>query len=159
MTVKDVDTGLLDSEYFLDFLSKEVGNASMHGEPYSVIVCYPQRFSDEHLIEVVQAAAACVRELLRDEDVVGRLAEDVIAIGLPNTAPDGARVLTYRLKGDLAIKTSHLRTSVWEAGYACLPDDGLTGTELLEVAYDGAKHGRDARVPGSELPPIPLGFD
>jgi hypothetical protein len=128
MTVKDVETGLLESDYFLDFLSKEVGNASMRGEPYSVIVCYPQRFS-------------------------------VIAIGLPNTSPDGARVLTYRLKGDLAIKTSHLRTSVWEAGYACLPDDGLTGTELLEVAYDGAKHGRDARIPGGELPPIPLGFD
>jgi GGDEF domain-containing protein len=131
----------------------------MRGEPYSVIVCYPQRFSDERLVEVVQAAAACVQELLRDNDVVGRLAEDVIAIGLPDTPLEGARVLTYRLKGDLAMKTAHLRTSVWEAGFACLPDDGLTASELLEVAYGAAKHGRTARVPGSELPPIPLGLE
>jgi GGDEF domain-containing protein len=159
MNVLDAETGLLESDSFLDHLTREVGNASMRGEPYSVIVCYPQRFSDERLTEVVQAAAACVRELVRDQDIAGRLAEDVIAIGLPNTPPDGARVLAYRLKGDLAIKTASLRTSVWESGHASLPDDGITATDLLEMAYDAAKHGRAARVPGSELPPIPLGFD
>jgi GGDEF domain-containing protein len=159
MSVLDIETGLLASESFLELLTREVGNASMKGEPYSVIVCYPQHFSDERLDEVVRAAAACVQELLRDHDVVGRLAEDVLALGLPDTTPEGARVLTYRLKGDLALQTAHLRASVWQAGYASLPDDGLTATELLEVAYEAAKHGRTARTPGSELPPIPLGLD
>jgi GGDEF domain-containing protein len=160
MTVnRDRETGLLESDSFLDALSREVGDASMRGEPYSVIVCYPQRFSDERLAEVVQTAASCVRELIRDQDVAGRLADDVIAIGMPNTDSDGARVLTYRMKGDLAIKTQRLRTSVWEAGHASLPDDGLTATELLEYAYQAAQQGRTPRTPGSELPPIPLGLD
>ncbi len=159
MPTRDSETGLFDSENFIRLVGYDLVSAAKQEQPYSVIVCFPQHFSDEHLDELVKAAAKCVQALVRDHDLAGRLAEDVLAIGLPNTAAEGARVLAYRLKGDLAAKTAHLRSSVWETGYACLPDDGTEATDLLEAAYQSAKHERDARAPGSELPRIPLGLD
>jgi len=158
MQIIDPETGLFASEHFQALLDEQVKSAARQGVHYSVVVCFPQHFSDERSVDAVRAAAVFLKELLRDDDVAGRLDEEILAIGLPNTTVTGARVLTYRLKGDLAARTAHLQVSVWEAGLACLPEDGLTAEELLQTAVDTAKQGRKPRVPGTELPPIPLGF-
>jgi diguanylate cyclase (GGDEF)-like protein len=158
MQTIDPETGLFAGEHFQWLLGEQVKTAALQGVPYAVVVCYPQGFSDERGSDVVRTAAAFIKDLVRDDDLAGRLGEETLAIGLPNTSETGARVLTYRVKGDLAARTGHLRASVWEAGMACMPEDGLTAEELLQTALDRAKQGRRARSPGSDLPPIPLGF-
>lgn len=126
--------GLLPSPELELALAADVERAAEGGRSYAIVACMPQRLFDEG-DAVIEAAAACLRDLLRDDDISGLLGDDqCLVIGLPDTALDGARVLAYRLKSDLALRTGRLGTTVWMAGYACLPDDGTTAEALLRAA-------------------------
>lgn len=127
-------SGLLSSPDLLRSLAADVDRAAEEGRPYAIVACMPQRLFDQG-DAVIEAAAASLRDLLRDDDIPGLFGRDqCIVIGLPDTALDGARVLAHRLKSDLGLRTAHLGTTVWMAGYACLPDDGTTAEELLRAA-------------------------
>jgi GGDEF domain-containing protein len=138
----DPDTGLWTREYFKRQLAREVERAAREGYAYAVIACAPQQLPGEQVVDVVQVAAACVRNLLRTEDLAGRLTRDALAMGLPETDAAGARVLAFRLKSDLRLRTAHMKTTLWEAGFASLPEDGSTAEELLKAAIEAARNSR-----------------
>lgn len=142
MQTLDPDTGLYSRESFKRRLAGEVAHAAREARPYSVIACVPQQLPGEHLADIVQAAAACIRNVVRDEDLAGRLKDDTLAIGLPETGVDGARVLAHRLTSELRLRTAHLRSTIWQAGFACLPEDGSTAEALLHAAIEAAKESR-----------------
>ena len=123
-------------------LAADVERAAEEGRPYAIVTCMPQRVFDQGEA-VLEAAAACLRNLLRDEDNPGLLGVGQgLVIGLPDTKLDGARVLAHRLKSELGQHTAHLGTTVWLAGYACLPKDGATADELVQAALHGATASR-----------------
>lgn len=138
-TTQDLDTGLYTSEEFERRLTEELKHAARDGRPYAVLACVPQHLPGEGVADVVEAATASVRSLVRKSDLAGRLGDEILAIGLPGTTATGARALAHRLQGDLGLRSNHLRNTVWEAGFACLPEDGLTTLALLPAAVEAAR--------------------
>jgi GGDEF domain-containing protein len=98
----------------------------------------------EDVSDLLDAAEPALREVLREEDLSGRLTHDMLVVGLTGLSPDTVRSLSYRLKGDLQLRSTHIRQSVWETGYASMPEDGATPEELLAIAMRNA---RNARLP------------
>lgn len=139
MTIQDLDTWLYTSREFRRRLAEEVERAAGEGRPYTVVACVPQHLPGEGVSDIVRVAAGCVRNLVRHDDLAGRLDDEILAIGLPDTGADGARVFCYRLQGDLRLRSYHLRNTVWDAGFACLPEDGSTAPELLRAAIRAAR--------------------
>lgn len=142
MTRIDLSTGLYTKEDFERQLTREVEVATVQQAPIAVLAVVPQRLPGEGVAEIVRAAANCVRELLRDEDVAGHLDEEILAVGLLNCDRTNADVLAFRLQSDLRLRSQHLRNTNWEIGVACLPEDGSTAEELVAAAIDAARNRR-----------------
>ena len=145
MKTSAVDTQLHTSERFEFRLKQQVNRAARDASPYAVLACVPQHLPGEGVADVVEAAAASLCDLVRADDLVGRLSDEIIAIGLPETNADGARVFADRLQAELSLRSAHVRSIRWEAGVASLPEDGWTAEELLQAAIEGAK-GRRRRL-------------
>ena len=139
MTTLDIGTGLYQKEDFVRLLAQDIERARAEGHCYTVGAVVPQHLPGEGVGDIVEIAAGCLRELLRDDDLGGRLDDEVLAMGLPDTDSTAAKVVSYRLQGDLRLKSYHLRTTVWEPGMAGLGEDGETAEELLAAAIDAAK--------------------
>jgi len=138
----DGDTRLLSSDALRGQATAAIERALAEGEPLSLVACIPQQLPGERASGVVGVAAACIDTLLRGDDFVGLIESDVLAIALPDTDAAGARVLAFRIKGELRLRTAHLRSTVWEAGCASLPDDGSTVDDLIAAALQSAKMSR-----------------
>jgi hypothetical protein len=137
-------------EDFSHLLASAIAQALEQGEAYAVLALVPQRLPDEDVGSVVQVAAECVDKLVRDDDLAGYLEGETIAVGLRHGDRTAAQVFAHRLRGDLGLRSFHLRSTIWETGSAVLPDDGTTADELIDVAIDAARNRRRAmanRVP------------
>ena len=110
--------------------------------PYGVVVCLPQHLQDEPVDDVVKTAASRVRDFVRESDLAGQLTAEVIAVGLPEATPEGARALAYRLQSELGLRTAYLGSMTWQAGYACLPKDTSEPFDLLAAATQSARESR-----------------
>lgn len=141
MTRIDLATGLYPKADFERQLGREL-NAAIAGEAnFAVIAVVPRLLPGEAVPQVLRAAANCVRNLIRDDDVAGHLDGDVLAIGLPNCDKVNADALAFRLQSDLRM-SGRLRNTNWEVGVACLPENGSTMEELLAAAIDVARNRR-----------------
>ena len=139
MTTLDTKTGLLAKDDFMRFLAEDVERAKAEDRAYTVIVVVPQHLPGEGVSDVVGTAAGCLRDLLRDNDLGGRLDEEVLAMGLPDTDKTEASVVSFRLQSDLRLRSYHLRNTSWEPGMASLGDDGESAAALLSAAIDASK--------------------
>ncbi len=119
-----------------------VARAAAAGEPYTVVACVPQQLSGEELAPVIEACAQHVGEIVRDDDIVGLLDNEVLMVGLRETGTVAARVFAYRLQGDLRLRSQPIRNTVWETAFATMPQDGGSAEELASAAVEGAKNRR-----------------
>ena len=149
MTRVDLATGLYTKKDFEKQLDLELRVATVQRVPIAVLAAVPQHLPGEGVAEIVRAAANCVRELLRDDDVAGHLGEEILAVGLLNCDRTNADVLAFRLQSDLRLRSQHLRNTNWEIGVACLPDDGGTAEELVATAIDAARNRRKRIASGA----------
>jgi GGDEF domain-containing protein len=131
--------GLFAKQDFLRILTGEVAAALRAGRPYTIVAVAPQHFPGEDITDIMRIAAACVRELVRDDDIAGHVEDDIVAFGLYSGDCTSAAILAQRLTSDLRLRSFHLRNTLWEMGHACLPEDGSTAQELLAAAIDKAK--------------------
>jgi GGDEF domain-containing protein len=106
------------------------------------VACVPQRFPDEDVSPLMEAAARCLPELVRDGDVTGVLGDDVLLVGLPDANAAEARAFSSRLQSELTMRSRHLRNTIWDPGVASLGADGATADELLAAAIDAARQRR-----------------
>lgn len=153
---RDPQTGFLNEEHFLQRLEEEIDRAGRDDRWYSIVVCTPQHLPGEGVDDIVRAAAECVQGLVRDHDLPGHLAGDVLAVGLPDTDPAGARVFAYRAQGDLRVCSYKLRNTLWEAGHATFPEDGQAWWDVLYTAANGAKSRRARFAEAPHWPPLPM---
>ncbi len=142
MTTLDLEPRLYTNEEFQHRLTAEVERAVREGRPYALVACVPQHLPGEYVTEVVDIAAERVRDFVRQEDMVGRPDDDVVAVGLPGTAASEASVLAHRLQGDLRLRSFHQRATLWETGVAALNGSCSTAQELLASAVDAARNRR-----------------
>lgn len=124
---------------YITRLQLAVEDAAVEQQPYTILACVPQALPGEVTSDIVQVVAECVHSLLRDEDISGLIEGNIVVVGLPETNASGARVLAYRLQSDLTLRSTPLRNTSWDAGFACLPDQGLTADELMQTAIDLAR--------------------
>lgn len=142
MTKLDIATGLYEKADFLRLIGEDIARAKAEDRCYSVLAVVPQHLPGENVRDIVEVAAACLQDLMRDNDLAGKLDDDVLALGLRDTDSVEAGVVSFRLQGDLRLKSYHLRNTVWEPGVASLNDNGQTTEELLKAAIEAAKNRR-----------------
>ena len=115
-----------------------VERAAVDGEPYTIVGCVPQRLPGEDISQVVDVCAQYVGGIVRDDDIIGLLDNDIIVVGLRETGANAARVFAFRLQGDLRLRSQPIRNTVWETAYATMPQDGDSAEELMVTAIHGA---------------------
>lgn len=94
----DPETGLFSYGFLSYKLDEEFKRARRFGQPLS---CVMLGFEGQVGEEVLREFASIFLETSRDTDVLGRFDESSFLFFLPNTGPDGARVMARRV-GDLA---------------------------------------------------------
>ena len=138
MTTK-LDTVLYAGYAYELKLKREVEQAAKAQRTYAVLACVPQSLPGEIASDVVSVVAECVLGIVREQDMPGTVGRDIVALGLAETDAAGARVIAHRLQNELTLRSTPLRNTVWESGFACLPEDGLTAEELLDAAIRSAR--------------------
>ncbi len=142
MKTMQIDNGRYNAGRFRHQLGAEVERATKENLPYAVLACIPRQLSGEDASDLIEAAADSLPELLRQSDLVGLLPSQVLAIGASETPASGAQALAHRLQSELSMRSGYIRTTKWQAGYACGPEDGATLQELLQSAIDAARAGQ-----------------
>jgi diguanylate cyclase (GGDEF)-like protein len=143
-------TGLLNHRGSQERLRKEVQRAAATGASISVVVVDIDHFklvndSYGHAEgdRALAAAAAKLRESVREGDAVGRLGGEEFVLVLPGVSGQAATEAAERARGALAEVRVHGRPLECSAGVATAPDDAEEATELLEradAALYSAKH-------------------
>ena len=116
-----------------------IERAIKENQPYAVVALLPQLLPGEEVGEFVKQSGEHLREFVRGEDCAGLIAEGVLAIGLSEADATSAQVAAHRVKTDLGLRTQHIRNTIWESGFACLPEDGLTADQLVGAAIEAAR--------------------
>ena len=138
MTTKH-GAGLYAGEAYALKLKRAVEEAAESQRPYTVLACVPQNLPGENTADIVNVVGRCILGLIRDGDLPGIVGRDIVALGLAETDAAGAQVLAHRLQNELTLRSTPLRHTIWESGFACLPEDGLTAAELLDAAIRSAR--------------------
>ena len=140
----DPETELYVPWYLHMRLAEEVQRAVQHRRPLTIIVCVPQELPGQRGTQAVETISPQFAKLLRGGDLVGRIEDGVIAVGLPETPESGARVLAQRLRSELVLRAAHVSRRNWLVGWATCPEDGEEIEALLEVALSAAQQSRQA---------------
>lgn len=102
-------TGAFNRRHFMATAATEVERAQRYGNPLSLMmldVDFFKRINDRHGHalgdEALRRMVDCMRQSLRDIDVIGRLGGEEFAVLLPETGPAGARITAERLRAQIA---------------------------------------------------------
>lgn len=105
MAVTDELTGLPNRRHLLERLGEAFAAARRRGQPLALLMAdldHFKRVNDRlgHATgdEVLRAAAAAMRESLREFDIVGRWGGEEFLVIFPGETPEGARVAAERLR-------------------------------------------------------------
>ena len=140
----DPETELYMPWYLHMRLAEEVQRALRHERPLTIIACVPQELPGQKGTQAVETLSPQFGRLLRGGDLVGRIEDGVIAVGLPETPESGARVLAQRLRSELVLRAAHVSRRNWLVGWAVCPQDGENIEALLEFALTAAQQSRRA---------------
>ena len=159
LSVRDGLTGLYNRREFEKRLNEEVHRARRYDEVLTVLMLdvdhfkdvndrYGHQTGDEALVTV----ADLIRLNVRPVDVTCRYGGEELAVILPETDANGARIVAERIRGNIAESlittlqgyTIHVTVSI---GLATFPRDGDTGTGLVSAAdqalYAAKQDGRN----------------
>ncbi|RAU21614.1 diguanylate cyclase response regulator [Paramagnetospirillum kuznetsovii] len=105
----DFLTAAYNRRHFMAVTGAEVQRAGRYGRPLSLLMLdidHFKRINDErgHAAgdEALKAFVIVCREVLRDQDIVGRMGGEEFAIALPETAMEAALVVAGRVRAHLA---------------------------------------------------------
>ncbi len=139
---RDPEIGVLTREGFDSLASGELKRSRRHGRPFTLLLFRAPALRGEEL----RGAAATVRRDLREFDLLGRHAPELLAVGLPETPAEGGRVVARRVGAILAA-----RREPWDdaslPGIASHPEDGESLLGLLEAARRRLGEGPGERTP------------
>lgn len=154
---RDPETGVLTREGFDALASGELKRSRRHGRPFTLLLFRAPPVRGDEL----RGAAATVRRDLREFDLLGRHAPELLAVGLPETPAEGGRVVARRVGAVLSA-----RREPWDdaslPGIASHPEDGESLLGLLDAARrrlgEGPTGGRTAEGPADgRMPEGPAG--
>ncbi|MFP5220676.1 MAG: diguanylate cyclase [Acidobacteriota bacterium] len=104
LATRDMLTGLVNRRSFLGLLTREIRRSKRYGHPLCLMALdldHFKRLNDTwgHLAgdEMLKTFASACQETLRDIDHIGRLGGEEFGIIMPETPPEGARIVGERL--------------------------------------------------------------
>jgi two-component system, cell cycle response regulator len=163
LTIIDALTQIHNQRYLMEFLEREVLRTSRHGRPLSLLMFDIDRFktiNDEmgHLVGdyTLRELAACVRKMVRREDLFSRYGGEEFVVVLVETnrkqaleAAERIRLLVEKYNFRFEEQAFNLTVSI---GVAECPTDGsASALELIKKADENlyeAKHAGRNRVMG-----------
>ena len=144
-------TGLYSRTHFDETLRIECERAKRHRQAFALLLVHVDdlegsadqagSISRGYLLSEV---AALVQAMLRVNDIGGRYADDTVAVLLPETDTDGAKVLAARLRTQLSKREffgrgrSSASTLTVSQGIACFPCVGISSLQDLQTACEAA---------------------
>lgn len=102
-------TGLYNRKYAFSHLNEAIGHAHQHSANLSVLMLDLDKFKNindsyghQAGDDVIKDTARCLRETLRDHDIIGRYGGEEFIIGLTNITTDIAGKVAERLRACIA---------------------------------------------------------
>jgi diguanylate cyclase (GGDEF)-like protein len=172
LSITDSLTGLFNHRYFYERLNEEISRASRFGSTLSLIMLdidHFKRFNDTFGHQagdtVLSTVAHIIQDNIRAIDVASRYGGEEIAIILPGTDIEGAKIIADRIRQSIKGNTFHFNqqsTNISVSiGLVCYPVDSTVKSDLVRKAdlalYWVKNHGRDgvcaySRCAGLEPP-------
>jgi two-component system, cell cycle response regulator len=162
LTIIDALTQIYNQRYMADFLDREVLRTSRHGRPLSVVMLDIDRFkaiNDErgHLVGdyTLRELSACVRKMVRREDLFARYGGEEFVIVLVETNHQQAMEVSERIRDAIEKHVFRFENQSFSLtislGVAECPTDGTaSATELVRMAdeklYEAKRAGRNRVV-------------
>ncbi|MFI5958437.1 GGDEF domain-containing protein [Cryptosporangium sp. NPDC051539] len=168
LAVTDALTGLFNRRYFDDMLRSEVARARRSGRPLSLVVLdldHFKRINDDRGHHAGDAAlvqaAARLKAVTRDADVVARFGGEEFVWLLPDTDEAGAAILAERLRSALADRPVEIADGdpipvTGSLGVACaigLVDDEILIRDADRAMYHAKATGRNRVALASTIAP------
>jgi diguanylate cyclase (GGDEF)-like protein len=105
LTIIDGLTGIYNKRYFLEHLDRELARSARHRRPLSLVVFDVDRFKEindrfGHLAgdHVLREVTACLKTVVRKEELFARFGGDEFMLILPETLAAGALEVAERLR-------------------------------------------------------------
>jgi diguanylate cyclase (GGDEF)-like protein len=160
MANSDGLTKLYNKRFFLGRLSEEILRAEKGHFPVSLFIFDLDNFkhyndTQGHQAgdEVLKITGQLLRETVRPDDTPARYGGEEFVVILPQTPKDGAMVAAERFRERMAShpyphrESQPLKVVSLSGGVATFPDDGRSGTDLIQAAdaalYRAKKAGRN----------------
>jgi two-component system cell cycle response regulator len=162
LTIVDALTGIHNKRYFLEFLGRELSCAVRYRRPLALIMFDIDKFktlndTHGHLAGdfALRELSACIKGLIRKEDLFARYGGEEFAVVMPETARDGAVQISERIRHVVEKhpfryegKTFPVTISLGVA--AISGEEWLTTNELIRQAdeklYQAKREGRNRVV-------------
>ncbi|MDE1920897.1 MAG: GGDEF domain-containing protein [Candidatus Omnitrophica bacterium] len=161
LALTDGLTGVYTRRYFIERFDEEIKRSGARKSSLAFLMVDADHFkaiNDQygHLTgdQVLKEVANIIRENVREIDIVGRFGGEEFCVVLPDTDPEGSRVVAERIRKSAERKpiraydnTVHLTLSL---GTAIFPTDGKLLEELMDKAdwalYRAKSQGRNCVV-------------
>jgi diguanylate cyclase (GGDEF) domain len=159
LSITDSLTGLFNHRYFYERLSEEISRASRFGKNLSLLMLdidnfknFNDTFGHQAGDSVLTTVSRIIMENVRSIDIVSRYGGEEVAIILPGTDIEGAKIIAERIRQGIQAYTFHFnqqKTSITASiGLVCYPVDSTIRSDLVRKAdqalYWVKNHGRNA---------------
>ena len=150
LSITDPLTKSYNRGYITECLPKEINRAIRYERPLSLVLCdidyfkkvndtYGHQAGDQVLIEVVRSIKDSVRQ---DLDWIARYGGEEFLIVLPETGPQGARIMAERLRKNISKhkfifqeKAIHITCSFGISGFdSATSDENISSESLINTA-------------------------
>ena len=173
LAARDSLTGLFNRRYALHHLAQLAENDFVEGRGYGVLMLDIDHFkqvndSFGHSAgdEVLTTMAACLRNNMRELDLVARMGGEEFLIALPDTSRAEASAAAERIRQSLARISfdaeGHAVGITVSIGVACSLGNANTPTDVIQAAddalYEAKKAGRN-RVASAQITPQDRHFE
>ncbi len=158
LTVYDSLTGLMVYKYYMESLQREFDRSRERGLELALLTLdidffksFNDRFGHQTGDEVLKCVSDCIRKSIRQTDTPSRRGGEEFAVILPQTDPEGARMVAERIRHMVETSTVPSRDQLLgvtiSIGVCCFPSDVGTLEELIErsdaALYRAKKNGRN----------------